>query len=90
MNVDTPTPIDLFLTELENQRATKCPWVLGVEVTHCRVEAIKKIGEWELPRLEAMVRKPFTSRQDHGHTTALKPLEAPLPAFRETWMEMKL
>ena len=87
MNVDTPTPIGLFLTELENQRATKCPRVLGVEVTHCRVEAIKNIREWELSHMEPMAGIPFTLRP--RATLALKPFNRRL-LFTRLWMEMKL
>ena len=53
-------PLGLSLVEVENQRTTKSPHMLGLKVTHC-IEAIKNIQEHELHRLEAMVRVPFTS-----------------------------
>ena len=59
MNVDTLAPLDLSLAEVENQRTTKSPRMLGLKATG-GVEAITKIMDHELHRLEAMVGVPFT------------------------------
>ena len=74
MNVDTHAPLDLSLVEVENQRTTKCPWILCLKVT--RAKAIKKIKEHELHCLEAMVDIPFTSGPRATHTS--KPFDLPL------------
>ena len=59
--MDTPAPLNLSLVEAENQRTTECPRMADLKITHC-VEAIKKIWECELHRLEAIVEVPFSSR----------------------------
>ena len=54
MNMDALAPLDLSLGKAKNQRATKDPLKLGFEITCC-IEVIKKIQEWKLPFIEAMV-----------------------------------
>ena len=61
MNVDTPAPLGLLLDEAENQRRTKRPRMPGFKATRRDVEAIKKIRERELHRLEAMARALYAS-----------------------------
>ena len=62
MNVDTPAPLGLFLDEAENQRRTRRPWMPGFKATRRDVEAIKKIRERELHRLETTARALYTPR----------------------------
>ena len=59
MNVDTLAPLGHSLAEAKNQKTIERPQMSGLKVTHC-VEAIKKIWEHDLHRLEAMVGIPFT------------------------------
>ena len=42
MSVDTPAPLGLFLTEVENQRTTKRSQMLGLKATH--VEAMVRVS----------------------------------------------
>ena len=60
MNVDTLMPLGLSLEEVEMQRTTKRPRMLGFKTSRRGVEKIKKVRERELHRLEAMVGVPFT------------------------------
>ena len=77
MSVDTPTPLDLSLTEVGKQRTIKRPWMLGLKATRNGVETIKKIREHELHgRLEAMVWVPFTLGP--RTTSTSKPFDLPL------------
>ena len=78
----TPAPLNLSLVEVENQRTTKHPQTSSLKVTRC-VEAIKKIRESELHRLEAMVGVPFTS--EPRATPTSKPIELPLLFERLGW-----
>ena len=68
--------LGISLTEAQNQRTTKCRWILGLKVSCC-VEEIKKIRECELHRLEAMVGLPFTPTS--------KPFDLPLLFERLGW-----
>ena len=72
MSVDTHAPLGLSLAATKNQRTTKRPRIPGLKITRS-VEAIKKIRERELHRLEAMVRVPFTSGP--RTTPTLKPFD---------------
>ena len=83
MNVDTPTPLSLFLDEVENQRRIKRPQMSGFKATRRGVEAIKKIKECELHRLEAMVGAPSTLGP--RVTPAPKPFDVPLLFERLGW-----
>ena len=68
--------LGLFLYEAENQRRTKRPRMLGFKATRHGVEAIKKIRERELHRLEAMVG--VLSTLGSRVTPTPKPLNLPL------------
>ena len=83
MNVDTPTPLGLFLDEAENQRRTKRPRMPGFKATRRDVEAIKKIRERELHRLEAMVGALYTPGP--WVTPTPKPFDLPLLFERLGW-----
>ena len=74
MNVDTPAPLGLSLVEVENQRTTKHPRMSGFNATQLGVDAIQKITERELHRLEAMVGVLFTLGL---HNSTLKPFDLP-------------
>ena len=76
MNVDTPAPLGLFLDEAENQIRTKCPRKSGFKATRHGVEAIMKIRERELHRLEAMVG--VLSTPGPWVTPTPKPFDLPL------------
>ena len=75
--MDTPAPLGLFLDEAENQRRTKRPRMSGFKATQHGVEAIKKIREHDLHRLEAMVGPRVTPTQ--------KPFDLPLLFERLGW-----
>ena len=60
MSVDTLALLGLSLEEVEIQRTTKRPRMLGFKTSQRGVEKIKKIRERELRRLEAMVGVPLT------------------------------
>ena len=82
MRMDTPAPLDLSLTKVENQWTTKHPQMSGPKVIHF-VEAIKKIQERELYNLEAIVGVPFTSGP--WATPTSKPFDLPLLAKLLKW-----
>ena len=62
MNMDTSTPLCLFLAKVENRRETKRPQILCFKVTRCRVVDIKNIRERELLCVKAIVGISFTLR----------------------------
>ena len=82
MNVDIPAPLDLSFAEAKNQRTTKHPQTAGFKLTS-GVEAIKKIRERELGRLEAMVGVTFTLGP--RPTPTLKPFDFLLLFERLGW-----
>ena len=83
MNVDTPTPLSLSLDEVEMQRTTKRPRMLGFKATRRGVETIKKIRECELRRLATMVAISFTL--EPWATSTSKPFDLPLLFERLGW-----
>ena len=83
MNVDTLTPLGLSLEEVEMQRTTKRPRILGFKTSQCGGEKIKKIRERELRRLEAMVGVPLT--WGPRATSTSQPFDLPLLFERLGW-----
>ena len=83
MNVDTLAPLGLSIDEAENQRRTRRPRVPGFKATRRDVEAILKIRERELHRLEAMARA--LSTLEPRVTPTSKPFDPPLLFERLGW-----
>ena len=78
-NADTLAPLGLSIDEAENQRRTRRPRVPGFKATQRDVEAILKIRERELHRLEAMARALSTLEPTS------RPFDPPLLFERLGW-----
>ena len=64
--MDTPTPSDLSLDEVEMRRTTKRPQMLGLKATRCGVEKIKKIRVYFGLDLDSTQGCPFRNASPKG------------------------